>query len=67
MFCNMFCVFLVCKRLWIEKKVVPLRAEYVENVAKTRFEPYVLTALLYANTCASAHEHYHLWKQNNYK
>ena len=54
MFCNMFCVFLVCKRLWIEKKVVPLRAEYVENVAKTRFEPYVLTALLYANTCASA-------------
>ena len=60
MFCNMFYGFLVCKRLWIEKKVVPLRAEYVENVAKTRFEPYVLTALLFANTCVCerTHEHY---------
>ena len=54
MFYNIFMHFYMCKRLWIEKKVVPLRAEYVENVAKTRFEPYVLTALLYANTCASA-------------
>ena len=53
MFYNIFMHFYMCKRLWIEKKVVPLRAEYVENVAKTRFEPYVLTALLYANTCAS--------------
>mgnify|MGYP003292385394 FL=1 len=37
MFCNMFCTFLGCKRLLIQKNVVPLQAEYVENVAKTRF------------------------------
>ena len=53
MFYNMFMHFYMCKRLLFKKKVVPLRAEYVENVAKTRLESYVLTALLYANTCAS--------------